>query len=331
MPKAILLFSTGLDSTLAFHILRKLGIEVVVLVIKTPFTNPNEKVLEEIRQQAKVIIYEAKEDYLELVKKPKFGYGKNMNPCIDCKIYMFKIAKKILEEEKADFIASGEVLNQRKFSQTLGKLKLIEKEAGVEGLVVRPLSGKLLPETLPEKMGLIDRKKLLDIEGAERKKHMELVEEFGINYFSQPAGGCLLTDPIFSIKLRDLKKHNPNFSLGDVELLKIGRHFRIGESKLILGRNEAECKALEKIGKPVFLKYEGKGPSGIFVGDEKDLLIACEILASYCKEDKVKVEVIKDGKKMMDIELEKKDKENFRKFLITKSESSLLSTEGLKR
>ena len=317
MPEAILLFSTGLDSLLSFHLLKRLGIEIIVLVIKTPFTNPDEKVLEEVRKQAKVIIYEAGEDYLELIKRPRFGYGKNMNPCIDCKIYMFKIAKKVMEEEKADFIASGEVLNQRTLSQTLDKLKLIEKEAGVEGLVVRPLSGKALPETLPEKIGLVDREGLLDIKGAQRRRQLELSKELGINYFHQPAGGCLLTDPIFSAKLRDLKKHNPSFSLDDVKLLKIGRHFRIGNSKLVLGRNEEECRALEKIAKPIFLKYEGKGPSGIFIGDEKDLLVACEILASYCKEDKVKIEVIKEGKKIMDVEVKRKDKESFKKFLVT--------------
>jgi len=316
MVKAILLFSTGLDSLLAFHLLKQMGVEVVVLVIKTPFNKINERVLNEVKKEAKVIVYEAGGDYLQIIKNPKFDYGKQMNPCIDCKIYMYKIAKKFLEKEKADFIASGEVLNQRKFSQTIEKFKLIEKEAAVEGLVVRPLSAKLLPETIAEKKGLIDREKLLDIKGRRRERQLKLIKELGISVYSQPAGGCLLTDPTFSKRLRDLIEYNPNFSLEDVELLKIGRHFRIGNSKLILGRDEKESKLLESMKKYLVLKPKSKGPSGIFIDDEKDLKLACEILASYCKDDKVIVEVLKDGEKIKEIEAERKNKEEFKKFLI---------------
>jgi predicted subunit of tRNA(5-methylaminomethyl-2-thiouridylate) methyltransferase len=316
MAKAILLFSTGLDSLLAFHLLKRIGVEVVVLVIKTSFNKINEEVLNEVKKEAKVIVYEAGEDYLQIVKNPKFGYGKQMNPCIDCKIYIYKIAKKFLEEEKADFIASGEVLNQRSFSQTIDKFKLIEKEAGVEKLVVRPLSAKLLPETLAEKKGVIDKEKLLDIKGRSRKRQLQLVKELGISVYSQPAGGCSLTNPIFSKRLKDLIEYNPNFSLEDVELLKIGRHFRIGSSKLILGRDEKESKFLESMIKYLVLKPKSKGPSGIFIGDEKELIIACEILASYCKDEKVVVEVLKGGEKIEEIEVERKNKEEFRKFLI---------------
>ena len=316
MVKAILLFSTGLDSLLAFHLLRRSGVEIIVLVIKTPFNKINEAVLNEIKKEAKVIIYEAKDDYLQIVKNPKFGYGKQVNPCIDCKIYMYKIAKKFLEEEKADFIATGEVLNQRSFSQTLDKLKLIEKEAGVEGLVVRPLSGKLLPRTLTEEKGLIDREKLLDIKGRGRKKQLQLVKDLGISVYSQPAGGCLLTDPMFSKRLKDLMEHNPNFNTEDVELLKIGRHFRIGKSKLILGRDESESKLLEKIRNHLVLKPKSKGPSGIFIGEESDLMLACEVLASYCKDEKVVIELLKNGEKIKEVEVERKNKEEFRKYII---------------
>jgi tRNA U34 2-thiouridine synthase MnmA/TrmU len=316
MVRAILLFSTGLDSLLAFHLLKKVGIEVIVLVIKTPFNKINEAVLNEIKKEAKVIVYEAKDDYLQIVKNPKFGYGRQMNPCIDCKIYMYKIAKKFLEEEKADFIATGEVLNQRSFSQTLDKLKLIEKEAGVEGLVVRPLSAKLLPKTFVEEKGLIDREKLLDIKGRARKKQLQLVKDLGILIYSQPAGGCLLTDPMFSKRLKDLMKHNPNFTTEDVELLKIGRHFRIGKSKLILGRDESESKFLESMKKYLILKPKSKGPSGIFIGEESDLMLACEILASYCKDEKVVIELLKNGEKIKEVEAQRKNREEFRKYLI---------------
>jgi tRNA U34 2-thiouridine synthase MnmA/TrmU len=316
MVKAVLLFSTGLDSLLAYHLLKKVGIEVIVLVIKTPFNKINEAVLNEIKKEAKVIVYEATDDYLQIVKNPKFGYGRQMNPCIDCKIYMYKIAKKFLEEEKADFIATGEVLNQRSFSQTLDKLKLIEKEACVEGLVVRPLSAKLLPKTLAEEKGLIDREKLLDIKGRARKKQLQLVKDLGISVYSQPAGGCLLTDPMFSKRLKDLMKHNPNFTTEDVELLKIGRQFRIGRSKLILGRDESESKLLESMKKYLVLKPKSKGPSGIFIGEESDLMLACEILASYCKDEKVVIELLKNGEKIKEVEVQRKNREEFRKYLI---------------
>ena len=316
MVKAVLLFSTGLDSLLAFHLLKKVGIDVIVLVIKTPFNKINEAVLNEIKKEAKVIVYEAKDDYLQIVKNPKFGYGRQMNPCIDCKIYMYKIAKKFLEEENADFIATGEVLNQRSFSQTLDKLKLIEKEAGVEGLAVRPLSAKLLPKTFVEEKGLIDREKLLDVKGRGRKKQLQLVKDLGISVYSQPAGGCLLTDPMFSKRLKDLMEHNPNFNTEDVELLKIGRHFRIGKSKLILGRNESESKLLEKMRNHLVLKPKSKGPSGIFIGEESDLMLACEILASYCKDEKVVIELLKNGEKIKEVEVERKNKEEFRKYMI---------------
>jgi tRNA U34 2-thiouridine synthase MnmA/TrmU len=316
MVKTVLLFSTGLDSLLAFHLLKKVGIEVIVLVIKTPFNKINEAVLNEIKKEAKVIVYEATDDYLQIVKNPKFGYGRQMNPCIDCKIYMYKIAKKFLEEEKADFIATGEVLNQRSFSQTLDKLKLIEKEAGVEGLVVRPLSAKLLPKTFVEEKGLIDREKLLDIKGRGREKQLQLVKDLGISVYSQPAGGCLLTDPMFSKRLKDLMKHNPNFTTEDVELLKIGRQFRIGRSKLILGRDESESKLLESMKKYLVLKPKSKGPSGIFIGEESDLMLACEILASYCKDEKVVIELLKNGEKIKEVEVQRKNREEFRKYLI---------------
>ena len=316
MTKAILLFSTGLDSLLALYLLKKAGIDVVALIIKTPFNKINYEVLEEVKKHSKVIIHEVGEDYLEIIRNPKFGYGKQMNPCIDCKIYMYKVAKKILEEEKADFIATGEVLNQRSFSQSKDKLILIEREAGVEGLVVRPLSLKLLPKTLPEEKGLIRRENFLDLKGRGRKSQLKLVREFGISVYSQPAGGCSLTDPNFSKRLMDLIKHNQKISVEDVELLKIGRHFRIRNSKLILGRNERESKLLENAKKYFLLKPKGKGPSGIFIGEEKDLILACEILASYCKNGNVNVEIFIVEEKLKEIEVVRRSKEEFKEFLI---------------
>ena len=310
MAKVVLLFSGGLDSFLALNLLKKLNYEVIVVFIKTPFVKINEKILEEAKKIAdELIIYEAKEEYLEIVKNPKFGYGKQMNPCTDCKIFFYKVAEKIRKEKNADFIATGEILGQRA-TQNLKKFELIEKEANVERNVVRILSGKLLPKTLAEEKGLIRREEMLDLKGRSRKKQLELVKQLSLEIYPKPSAGCLLTDPSFANRLRDLMKHKKDFDLVDIELLKIGRHFRINNSKLILGRNEEENRKLEELGKKyVILKPESKGPIGVLDGN--DLEIALKILASYCKDEIVKIRI---NDKIFEVKRE--DKEVFRKFLI---------------
>jgi tRNA-specific 2-thiouridylase len=183
-------------------------------------------------------------EYLKMVRKPKHGYGKNLNPCVDCRIFIVKKAKKIAEEIGADLIFTGEVLDERPMSQHFKAMKIIEEEAGLKGKLLRPLSAKLLPETVMEKKGLVDRQKLLGIRGRSRKPQLKLAEEFNIKNYPSPAGGCLLTCREYADKLRDLFKHKKRCSMADAALLKVGRHFRFGKNKIIVGRNEAENKLL---------------------------------------------------------------------------------------
>jgi tRNA-specific 2-thiouridylase len=167
-----------------------------------------------------------------------------MNPCIDCRIFILKEAKKYAKEIGAAFIFTGEVLGERPMSQHFSALQLVEEESGLKGKILRPLSARLLPETVMEKKGLVDRGKLLCIRGRSRKPQIKLAEEFNIRDYPSPAGGCLLTCREYASKLRDLFKHKKRCSMADVSLLKVGRHFRFGKNKIVVGRNEAENKIL---------------------------------------------------------------------------------------
>ncbi|MEW5766221.1 MAG: hypothetical protein AB1797_01170 [bacterium] len=246
--KAVALLSGGLDSTLAVKVLLDQGIEVTALNFLSPFCRCNSKTgcRLESRKVAEKLGIELKvtglgKDYLEIVKSPPHGYGKNMNPCIDCRILMLKKAKEYMEESGASFLITGEVLGQRPMSQHKQAMRLIEREAGIEGLILRPLSAKLLEPTTMEKLGLIDRQKLLDISGRSRKPQMQLAIDYGLKDYPCPAGGCLLTDPGFAKRLKDHLKYSDELSFNDVELLKIGRHFRPSNStKIIVGRNKEE-------------------------------------------------------------------------------------------
>ncbi len=284
--KAISLISGGLDSELAAELVRRQSIEVVGLHFTTPFYLPIKK--EKTNYELKEVFLT--EEYLEIVKSPKYGYGKNLNPCIDCKILMLKKAKELMPKLGALFVVTGEVLGQRPMSQNLPTLKLIEKESGLEGYIVRPLSAKLLPESIPEKKGWVDRNKFLAISGRSRKEQLKLAKDYNIQNFSQPAGGCLLTDPAFSCRLKDLLEHSKDkkLSLEDVELLKIGRHFRISANfKVIVGRNQQENEKLRSFVKPPYIYVEPKdtvGPSGLGVGSftKEELELFLNIVATYC-------------------------------------------------
>ena len=322
--KAICLLSGGLDSTLAVRLLIDQGIDVLAVNFTSPFCLCNKrsgcksearKVSEEFGIKFRVV---AKTwDYIEIVKNPKHGYGKNLNPCIDCRIYMLNKTKKIMEEEKASFVVTGEVLGQRPMSQHMQALKLIEKESGLEGLILRPLSAQLLPESIPEKEGWVDRQKLLNINGRSRKPQMELAKNYHINDYPCAAGGCLLTDKGFSARMRDLIKHSDftppfwgitnkaeqspkraGFTLNDIALLKVGRHFRFSPKvKFIVGRNQEENETLLKLAKPEDLCFEPaivKGPVGIGIGtfDRNSLVLASRIMVRYSDKspgDKVKI------------------------------------------
>ncbi len=179
-----------------------------------------------------------------MLRNPKHGYGKNLNPCVDCKIFILKQAKKYAKEIGADFLFTGEVLGERPMSQHGPALKTIAEEAGLKGKLLRPLSAKLMAETVAEKKGLIDRNKLLSIQGRSRKPQIELAKEYGITMYPSPAGGCLLTCEEYAKKLRDLFEHKKRVTMADVALLRVGRHFRVGKNKFIVGRNQAENKFL---------------------------------------------------------------------------------------
>lgn len=267
--KAISLLSGGLDSSLAVKILQDMNIEVIGLCFNTPFFNPENinKISKELG--IKIITKNITKEHLKMLKNPKHGYGKNMNPCIDCHGLMLKIAKRIMKSEKASFVATGEVLGQRPMSQNSQSLKTVEKIAGLENMIVRPLSGKLLLKTIPEEEKLINRKDLLDISGRSRKVQLNLAREFKIKSYLSPAGGCLLTDQEFSKKLKELFNKRPDSNENDIELLKYGRHFWEENIKIIIGRNEKDNKNIIKLSKSSDYLMELKdftGPTGLIRG-----------------------------------------------------------------
>ena len=250
--RAIVLLSGGLDSLLAARVVLDQGIELEALNFGTLFCNCTPKsrccssAASAVRQLGiplRTINNSA--DFLEIVKHPRHGYGRNMNPCLDCRILMFRKAADRMREIGASFIVTGEVLGERPMSQRREAMNLIEKEAGLEGLIVRPLSAELLDPSIPEKEGWIDRKKLLAIRGRSRKPQIALAASYGLKDYPCPAGGCLLTDPQFAARMRDLMTHQPDFTLHDALLLKVGRHYRLGPAtKAVVGRDEPESQRL---------------------------------------------------------------------------------------
>jgi len=304
--KAIALLSGGLDSTLAAKIVLDLGIELEALNFLTVFctcTNRGETCLASQKAVSALGIplnvLNVSEEYLHVVKNPKHGYGSNMNPCIDCRIFMLKRAKAYMEEIGASFIVTGEVLGERPMSQRRDSMRLIEKEAGLDGLILRPLSAKLLPASIPEKEGWVDREKLLKIQGRSRKPQIQLADHYGIRDYPCPAGGCLLTDPGFAKRMKDLLRYFPDFSLNDVHLLKMGRHFRLSPRlKLVVGRNEEENQKIQTFsgeGDVLLKLFRFPGPLSLLRGEagEKEIEQAAAITARYSKaKDLKKVEVI---------------------------------------
>ena len=258
--KAIALFSGGLDSILAVKLVERQGIDVIPVHFYTWFTGHKEESF--VKMCAKEygirpIVVDVSQKFLDVLFAPKYGYGQGMNPCIDCKIFFFREAKRIMEEREAKFIVSGEVVGQRPMSQRKDTLKLIEKESGLEGLILRPLSAKVLPETLPEKLGWVDRNALEGIQGRGRKRQLELAREFGIKSIPSPAGGCILTDPTFSKRLKILMEVVGRPSLDEIRLLRLGRMFRLKGCILIIGRNERENQILSDFDR-VWRSEDGK-------------------------------------------------------------------------
>lgn len=292
--KALVLLSGGLDSTLVVPIMLQQGIELEAINFVIPFCtckNEAQKVSEKFGIPLK--IFSNFNEYIKVIKNPKYGYGKGMNPCIDCRIFMLKKAKDYMEKVKADFIVTGEVLGERPMSQHRRAMEIIDRESGLERLVVRPLSAKLLEPTLPEERGWVNREYLLSISGRSRKPQISLANDLQINEYPSPAGGCLLTDPQFVKKMKDLLTYTKNPTSNDIQLLKVGRHFRLSEElKVIVGRNEEENKRLATLGKDKDIKIvvvNGKGPLVICRGITKqDSLLKSASIAAKYSDDKGK-------------------------------------------
>lgn len=291
--KAVALFSGGLDSTLAVKLIQEKGIEVIGVNFKTPFFGIEKAYLTAKDLDIDLKIIDITEELLGILRNPKYGFGKNMNPCIDCHALMLKKAGEYMIKIGASFILSGEVLGERPMSQNRNSLSIIERESGFEGRILRPLSALLLPETIPEKEGLVDRNKLLDISGRSRKRQMELATKMNLNDYPSPAGGCKLTERGFSKRLRDLFDQE-KFSLKEIELLKLGRHFRLNRNiKLVVGRNKEENEQLKDFfqdGDFLFKAKNLKGPISLLKKGSKvdDELIdkSCQITARYCDRNK---------------------------------------------
>ncbi|MFH1780805.1 MAG: tRNA 4-thiouridine(8) synthase ThiI [Candidatus Nealsonbacteria bacterium] len=246
-PRALVLLSGGLDSMLAAKALKNQGIKVTGLSFESYFFNAGAASKAAKNLQIPLRVVNFSKEHLIMLKRPKYGYGKAMNPCIDCHILMLKKAKEIMKKEKFDFVATGEVLGERPMSQTSRALKLIEKEAFLSGFLLRPLSAKLLEKTICEEKGFVKRDRLFNISGRGRKQQIELAKTWGIKKYPSPSGGCLLTDPIFGKKLKELLQICPKCGEKDVALLRYGRHFWFKKMKIVVGRNEEENKKIKML------------------------------------------------------------------------------------
>lgn len=299
MSRAIGLVSGGLDSSLAVMALMRQGIEVTGIAFVTPFFDA-----EKAKKAAEIIghpliIEDIGNVHLDMVKAPKYGYGRNMNPCIDCHAMMFRLAGERMERDGYDFLFSGEVLGQRPMSQNANALRSVANLSGYADKVLRPLSAKRLPITPMEEAGLVDRELLLDIQGRSRKPQQAQAKAWGYTDYPSSGGGCLLTEEGFSNQLRDLLDHDSSATIQDVELLKAGRQFRLSDSaKLVVGRNRADNENLQQLIQPGQLKMRCNnfsGPLGVFCGETKkeDIELAAAIIATYGKgKDEPEVEVL---------------------------------------
>ena len=289
--KALVLTSGGLDSILAMHIIARQGIDVIGIHMLTWFNIPKFTILQDqpkfyISHGFKIYNFDVSEKYTSILLNPKYGYGSSVNPCIDCKILFFSEAKELLKKFNADFIATGEVVGQRPMTQNTQAMKLIENKSGLKGILLRPLSARLLEMTIPEKRNWVDRAKLYDISGRGRKRQIELAKEFGIKDYPSPAGGCILAEKNFKARFYDLIEHTDNVSVMDFFVLRYGRHFRISDnSKLIVGKNFEENEFLKRIewGNIELDLADIPGPYCLFKWDGKikSFKLALEICANY--------------------------------------------------
>ena len=327
--KVVALLSGGLDSQLAIKMMQEQGFDVSAVAIKTPFCDFDcgRGCGFEIRERADDLDVNLKtvylgDEYIEMLKHPKHGIGAGFNPCIDCRSMMFDAAKKHMEEIGAEFIISGEVLGQRPMSQHAPALKTIEKESDLVGKIVRPLSAALLPETDPEKNGLIKRENLGMIRGRTRRNQLDMAKKYGIENPPNAGGGCLLTEPHFGIKAKDLFSHTKNPTINDIDLLKIGRHFRLDEeTKFVVGRNKDENEMIKAIALPGDILLEAKdfvGPVSILRGSnaKEHLKFASSVTLRYsdAPNDEQAIVTIKDNDLVEEIGSQSAEEESYIQF-----------------
>ena len=300
--RALGLSSGGLDSILSALILRDQGIEVEWISFETPFFSSAKARQAAYKTKIPVTIKNITQVYLKMLKNPPCGYGKHMNPCMDCHALMFRLAGKIMKNKGFNFVFSGEVLGQRPMSQTKASLRYVERHSDIDGYILRPLSAKRLPLTIPEKEGFVNRELLLDISGRSRKPQIKLAEKFGITEYPNPAGGCLLTDKGYSARLKDLFEHQSTYTEKELHLLKYGRHLRFdNNTKLIIGRTKQDNEKIIKYRNPsrdtIIKVKDFPGPIVIVPHRaSKDIIIkAASICAGYSKapgNTKVDVQVV---------------------------------------
>ncbi len=302
MSKALGLLSGGLDSSLAALCLNRQGVDVTCIAFVTPFFGAQKARRAAEQLGIPLLVRDIGAMHLEMVKSPRYGYGKNMNPCIDCHAMMFRMAGEIMGAERFDFLFSGEVLGQRPMSQNLSALRAVANYSGCPERILRPMSAKLLPITAMEEQGLVDRSQLLDIQGRSRRRQEELAKEWGLTEYPSSGGGCLLTEKHFSDRLRDLVNHEPECTVGDVELLKTGRQFRLSpRARLAVGRNQQDNESLHGLAgeRDLLVRVIGfSGPLGVLSGspDEADVASAAAVVAGYGKgSGEGEVEVLVSG------------------------------------
>ncbi|MDX1809169.1 MAG: argininosuccinate synthase [Sulfurospirillaceae bacterium] len=324
--RCLALFSGGLDSMLSIKLMTMQGIEVIALNMNIGFGSKTD-ISETMRRRAAIAgadfrVIDVRENYIkDVLFSPKYGYGKNFNPCIDCHGFMFRTAKSLLKEYDASFLITGEVLGQRPMSQRANAIKSVTKLSGdEENLILRPLCAKLMQPTKPELEGWVDREKLYGISGRSRDTQLALAQSFGWDDFEKPGGGCLLTDVNFTKKMRDFIKFD-NLEVDDINVLKNGRQLRLPEdSKLIIGRDEAENERIEKIKTDKYLFIKAKdipGPSALLraTASENDKKLAREIVLSFSKTDKNKKYDIICGENLYQ-ESPHEDKESVYKYFV---------------
>lgn len=309
---------------LAATLLRRQGIEVVGLVFVTPFFGAARARESAACLGLTLLERDLTDAYLPLLLEPPHGFGRYHNPCIDCHLLMLKEAGALMESQGFHFIFTGEVLGQRPMSQHRGALNLIARESGYPDLILRPLSAKLLPPTRPELLGWVNREELLDLSGRGRKRQMELAARYGLDRYPSPAGGCLLTDPGYASRLKELLAYTPKPSRRDLELLKWGRHFRLpGGAKVVVGRTHRENEAISRLVLPedLLLKVEGYPGPLVLVPGEGDLRGGPEaaLLAAAYSDAPLGLEVVvtaQRGGKSTVFRASALPKERFREWLI---------------